>query len=312
MPAATTYYPYTNTTPNPQSGVMNPYGAVPGVISPVTPSTITSLPNPSADLSGVVPGLNDMNSAASGDILGQLSGNLSPATLAALRNASATWGVGSGTGFGNFGLGGLAQNSLFGNVANFAENQVNKGLSNYNQTIPTISSTQTLSPGLQLQAGLANQSAQNQANQFNAGIASQNATNAAAPNPQMAQSYAQQLFQQYMDSMRSPAGGTGAAAGRPGTGTGSGAGTGGAGGTGTQSGTGAPGSMSDIYSWMDPSGQRQTSTEDPFGMFDVVDNPSYGYAPTAPIGNAAASDPGYYNFGGDFGGLKAGFEDFGF
>ena len=84
MPAATTYYPYTNTTPNPQSGVMNPYGAVPGVLSPVTPSTITSLPNPSADLSGVVPGLNDMNNAASGDILGQLSGNLSPATLAAL------------------------------------------------------------------------------------------------------------------------------------------------------------------------------------------------------------------------------------
>ena len=288
MPAATTYYPYTNTTPNPQSGVMNPYGAVPGVLSPVTPSTITSLPNPSADLSGVVPGLNDMNNAASGDILGQLSGNLSPATLAALRNASATWGVGSGTGFGNFGLGGLAQNGLFGNVANFAENQVNKGLSNYNQTIPTISSTQTLSPGLQLQAGLANQSAQNQANQFNAGIASQNATNAAAPNPTMAQSYAQQLFQQYMDSMRSPAGGTGAAAGRPGTGTGSGAGTGGAGGTGTQSGTGDPGitPANDTFDWVD--------------YFDRTYGDQLSYPSTASTGTTGASDPGYYNFGGGY------------
>ena len=110
MPAATTYYPYTDTNPNPQSGVMNAYGAVPGVLSPVTPSTITSLPNPLADLSGVAPWVPQATNAVGSDILAQLGGNLSPATTNALRNASAQWAAGSGTGFGNFGLGGLAQN----------------------------------------------------------------------------------------------------------------------------------------------------------------------------------------------------------
>jgi len=156
-----------------------------------------------------VPNLGGMNTALSGDILGQLSGNITPATLAALRNAAATWGVGSGTGMGVNGLGDLAQNSLFGNVAGFAENQVNKGVQNYNSTIPTISSTQTLSPALQLQAALANMGAQNQAGEFNTNVAATNATNAAAPNPAMAQSYAQQLFDKYMNSMRSPSGATG-------------------------------------------------------------------------------------------------------
>ena len=85
-------------------------------------------------------------------------------------------------------------------------------------------------------------------------------------------------------------------------------GTGGAGGTGTQSGTGAPGSMSDIYSWMDPSGQRQFSTDDWLNEFGSgVDNPNYGYlGPAAPTGNAAASDPGYANLGGGFYGLEDG------
>jgi hypothetical protein len=183
-----------NINPSPQTGVLSPYGMVPGALEAITP------PNPYADLSGVVPNLGAMNTAASGDVLSQLSGDVSPGTLAALRNAAATWGVGSGTGMGINGLGGLATNKLFGNVAGFAENQANRGLENYGRIIPTISGTQTLSPALNLQT-----------QQFNTEISAKNALNRAAPNPAMAQSYAQQLFSNYMNSMRSPSGGGGGA-----------------------------------------------------------------------------------------------------
>lgn len=182
-----------NINPTPQPG-MGAFGMVPGALSAITP------PNPAQDLAGVVPQLGQMNTAATGDVLGELSGDISPGTLAALRNAAATWGVGSGTGMGVNGIGGLAQNKLFGNVAGFAEGQIGKGLQNYSSLIPTISSTQTLSPALNLQG-----------QQFNTEIAAQNALNAAAPSPQAAQSYAQKLFQQYMNSMRGPAGGGGGA-----------------------------------------------------------------------------------------------------
>ena len=272
---------YTNLNPNPQTGVMNPYGAVPGSISAVPTTTISNLPNPGADLSGVVPNLGSMNTAATGDILGQLSGNLSPATLASLRNAAAQWGVGSGTGMGTMGLGDLANNNLFGNVAGYAENQVNKGIQNYNQTIPTISSTQTLSPGLQLQAATANMGAMNQADQFNAGVASHNALNAAAPNPATAQSYAQQLFQQYMDAMRSPAGGSQPS---PSAGQGSVKGV-------TQPGTETL-TSEDNTDWMGAFDQLYGNQMlDPNMSFDETGNPAQ-----AP-----------YNFGGDFGGLSDGF-----
>jgi hypothetical protein len=187
-----------NVNPAPQRGVLSPFGMVPGPLEAITP------PSPYADLSAVTPGLAGMNTAATGDVLGQLSGNLSPGTLSALRNAAATWGVNSGTGMGTFGIGPLAENRLFGNVAGFAENQVNKGLENYSRLIPTISSTQTLAPGLNLQG-----------QEFNTQIAAQNALNAAAPNPAIAQSYAQQLFSNYLNSMRSPSGGTGRMAPAP-------------------------------------------------------------------------------------------------
>lgn len=181
-----------NINPTPQAG-MGAFGMVPGALSAITP------PNPAQDLAAVAPNLSSLTGTATNDVLGELSGNISPGTLAALRNAAATWGVGSGTGMGVGGIGGLAQNQLFGNVAGFAENQIAKGLQGYNQTIPTISSTQTLSPALNLQG-----------QQFNTEIAASNALNAAAPSPQAAQSYAQKLFQQYLNSMRGPAGGASA------------------------------------------------------------------------------------------------------
>ena len=229
MPAVlpTSYQPYSNTNPTPQSGVNSPYGLVPGALSPVTPSTITALPDPNSDLSAVAPGLAGANADLMGDITGQLSGNLSPATLNALRTASAQWGVGSGAGMGTNGMGDLASNQMFGNIAGFAENQVNKGVANYNSTIPTISGTQTLSPTLQLQAAESNQNAQNQGNALNTQIAATNALNASAPNPQQAQTYAQQLYQQYLRAMGGGGGSTitGAGQGLNLTGTGTGTGT---------------------------------------------------------------------------------------
>jgi hypothetical protein len=147
-----------------------------------------------------------MNSALSQNILDQLGGNISTNSLDALRNAAAQWGVGSGLGVDNGA--GLMTNKLFGNVLGFSEGQIDKGIRNYNSTIPTVSSTQTLSPALQIQVAQGNQNAENQANQFNSQIAATNATNAAAPNPATANSYAQQLFDQYLQSMRGPGGGT--------------------------------------------------------------------------------------------------------
>jgi hypothetical protein len=73
-------------------------------------------------------------------------------------------------------------------------------INDYNKIIPTVSSTQTLSPQLQLE------------------VAGTNALNASAPNPATAQSYAQQLYDKYAAAARGPGGGTGGASG-PGAGT---------------------------------------------------------------------------------------------
>ena len=69
-----------------------------------------------------------------------------------------------------------------------------QGIRDYNATIPTVSGTQTVSPALQTQ------------------IAETNALNAAAPTPALAQNYAQQLYNQYLNAMRGPGTGT---TGRP-------------------------------------------------------------------------------------------------
>jgi hypothetical protein len=70
----------------------------------------------------------------------------------------------------------------------------NQGLQQYNQLIPTVSGTQTVRPETQI------------------GVAEQNALNRAAPDPGQAASYAQILFDRYLNSLSrpsSPAAGTG-------------------------------------------------------------------------------------------------------
>lgn len=173
--------------PHPQGG-SGAFGSVPGVLSP---------PDPYGDLTSKLPKLPSLNSAAQNDILSNLEGTLSAGTEHALQNASATYGAASGMPGS-----GLSWNSLYGNIAGASENQQARGLQEYDSFLPTVAHTQTLSPELQTE------------------IAGTNASNAAAPNPGASASYAQQLFQQYLDKLKNPASG-GSTIGSPANGSGS-------------------------------------------------------------------------------------------
>lgn len=184
MPTSTTttYGPVSsayNLIPTPTQGSGTAYGSVPGVLG---------LPNPAGDLSVQIPGLTNLNKTASGDILANLEGTLSPGTQKALQNASATFGVQSGMPDS-----GLSWNQLYGNIAGASESQQQQGLQELNPFLTQTSGTQTVSPALQTQ------------------IAATNASNLAAPSPTAAASYSQQLFDQYLQQMKGPAGGTGGA-----------------------------------------------------------------------------------------------------
>lgn len=161
-----------NINPTPQSG-QGAFGMVPGALS---------LPNPAGDLSAQLPGLSKLNSTASGDLQSLLGGTLSAGTTNALQNAAATYGTTSGMSGGAGGMAGLDWNSLYGNIAGASTAQQQQGMQDYSSLIPTVSGTQTVSPTLQAQ------------------IAGTNASNAAAPNPTQAASYAEQLFNQYLNS----------------------------------------------------------------------------------------------------------------
>lgn len=161
--------------PKPQQG-NGPFGAVPGPIG---------LPNPAGDLAGQVPGLSNLNRAASSNILQRLNSNLSNNTINALKNASAQFGIQSGMPGSQ-----LSQNQLLGNIAGATEALQTQGLQDYNSFIPTVSGTQTVNPALQ------------------SDIADRNSVYAAAPNPTEAASYAESLYNKYLSSMRGPGGGT--------------------------------------------------------------------------------------------------------
>jgi hypothetical protein len=159
------------------SGYSPIFGGVPGQVG---------LPNPFQDLSGAYPGLGQTNQALSGDILSQLGGNLSPSTINMIQDQAAAWGINSGMPGS-----GLARNRGLRDLGLTAENQINQGIGNYDRTISAVSGTQTVNPQLQTQ------------------LAERNALMASAPNPAAAGSYAQQLFNQYLQRMRGPGGGTG-------------------------------------------------------------------------------------------------------
>lgn len=148
------------------------------------PSQI-GIPSPSSDLLAQLPGLGDLNAAASTDVLSQLRGSLSPGTQKLLQDASAQFGIRSGMPGS-----GLARNRNLRDLGLTSESMIDRGIKNYASLIPTVSSTQTVNPALQAE------------------IASRNALVSAAPVPGQAQSYAQSLFDKYLQMMRGPAGGT--------------------------------------------------------------------------------------------------------
>jgi hypothetical protein len=164
--------------PNPVAQTYNStYGGIPGDVG---------IPQPSQDLSNVYPNLSSSNAGVSPAILGQLGGSLSPSTQALLQDQGAAFGVQSGMPGS-----GLARNRTARDLGLFNENLINQGIQNYTRSIPAVSSTQTVNPALQ------------------ASIAERNANINSAPNPANSQSYAQNLFDNYMRQMRGPGGGTG-------------------------------------------------------------------------------------------------------
>lgn len=161
---------------NPPSQTGNgPFGSVPGPLG---------MPDPAGDLAKVVPNLSSLNKGVSSGILSKLNGQLSAPTLNALKTAQAQFGVSSG-----MPNSGLSWNSLYGNIAGASEAQQQQGIQDYNPFIQTVSGTQTVNPALQTE------------------IANINSVNAAAPDPAQAASYAQELFNQYLSSMRGSGGG---------------------------------------------------------------------------------------------------------
>lgn len=170
-----------NVNPGTQGG-SGTFGAVPGQLS---------LPSPFSDLGNVYPNLSGTNAQISQNIMSGLQGQLSPQTLANLQNYAANFGVRNGMPGSNGQLGTLANNyNLLGNIQTQEQLQ-QQALQNYNQTMGVMSQTQTVNPALQLET------------------AATNAQSAAMPNPADAASYAKELFDQYLQSMSGPAGGTG-------------------------------------------------------------------------------------------------------
>lgn len=145
------------------SGGRTAYGSVPGPIS--TP------PNLFAQLSGLVPGFTRNTGGAGSVISSQLAGTVSPATLNALKTASAQFGVGAGMPGS-----GLEANELFGNIAGFSEGQQQKGVQNYLSEVGALGPTMT-NPNLAAE------------------IAARNAAFAAAPDPKLA---AQEAFNTWL------------------------------------------------------------------------------------------------------------------
>lgn len=165
--------PY-NINPAPQPG-QGPFGTVPGPVG---------LPDPYSDLSRALPILPGLNSQVGNNLINQLQGRLSPETQQAIQDASARFGVGSGMPGS-----GLMRSRTARDLGLSTEALQQQGMQNYNQTIPTISRTQTVDPNTQI------------------GLAQWNAINRSAPDPTQAAAYAKQLFDEYLAAMRGPGGG---------------------------------------------------------------------------------------------------------
>ncbi len=158
-----------NVNPAPQAG-SGAFGAVPGAIG---------LPNSIYDqLKTAVPNYAALTQKASGNINGELNGQISPEAQNLIQNKAAANGVASGVPGSDF-----QKNNMLATLGLTAEQLQQHGLTDYSQFSNTVGNEQ-LSPEVQTE------------------VATQNAIDAAAPNPAAAQSYAQGLFDKYLNATK--------------------------------------------------------------------------------------------------------------
>lgn len=167
-----------------------PNGAIPNGAN-IFGTRVPAIPNVTGPtLNQSYPNLSGTNSQLSSALSSELTGQLSPATLAAIQDAAASYGVSSGMPGS-----GLAINRGPRDIGLATEDLIHRGIGDYASTIPAVSATQTVNPS--------------QAAQLNTEINATNAVNASAPDPTAANSYAMQLFNRYLQSQSGPAGGSG-------------------------------------------------------------------------------------------------------
>lgn len=148
------------------------------------------MPNPFGDLSSLYPNLSGTNSQVSQNVLNELNGQLSPGTINNIRNNAASFGVSTGMPGSQFaGDSGLRQLGLQ------TEQLQDQGLQDYLAGITGISKTQTVDPALQTD------------------VNTQNSIWNAAPDPAAAAAQQESLFDKYLKTLSSPAGGTGISSG---------------------------------------------------------------------------------------------------
>lgn len=152
---------------------------------------VGSIPNVNGPgLNSAYPNLSGTNAQLSSALSSELTGQLSPATMAAIQDAAASYGVSSGMPGSQ-----LVQNRYPRDIGLASEDLIHRGIGDYAGVIPAVSSTQTVNPYQQAS--------------LNTEINATNAVNRSAPDPAAAASYAQQLFDRYLRSQSGPAGGTG-------------------------------------------------------------------------------------------------------
>jgi hypothetical protein len=161
---------------------MNPYGSVPGAIQD---------PNPYGDLNTAMGGsLGAINSSIFSNLLSESQGQIPQADQNFMQDQAAAKAAASGMPGTNIMPGTLEGNSAARNLGLLQYQLQQSAAQQYPSLTGAVSQTQTVSPALQTQ------------------IAGTNAVNASAPNPQMAQSYAQQLYDKYAKEARGPGGST--------------------------------------------------------------------------------------------------------
>lgn len=164
-----------NINPAPVNGAGGAFGKNIGVIG--APPSIYD------QLKSNVPNYAGMTQGAGADIGSELAGRLSPGTTNLLQDKAAAFGIQSGMPGGTPGNT-LTNQNFLNNLGMTSEGLAHQGLTDYNQFSGTTGSEQS-DPNL-----------------LNS-IAEQNAVDAAAPNPAAAQSYAESLFNKYMNPPKS-------------------------------------------------------------------------------------------------------------